>query len=119
MNTRPYEKLIAWKEAHTLCLLIYKIAKEFPSEERFGLTSQMRRSSSSVPTNIAEGNTKRSAKEKIKFFLIALGSLEELHYQCRLSKDLGYLAEDVYNTIDQQIHRTSFLLTKLRSAFSL
>ena len=118
MNTRPYEKLIAWKESHILCLQIYTVTREFPMEEKFSLTNQMRRSSSSIPTNIAEGNVRRGPKDKAKFFLIALGSLEELHYQCRLCKDLGYITEDVYNTLDKQIHRTSFLLTKLRSAFS-
>ena len=116
--TRPYEKLIVWQESHKLCLLVYTLSKKFPSEEKFGLVSQMRRSSSSIPTNIAEGNAKRTAKDKAHFFVIASGSLDELHYQCRLSFDLGYLTNKEFEEINSQIHRTGFLLMKLHSSIA-
>jgi four helix bundle protein len=116
MYQRPHEKLIVWQEAHQLCLLIYRLTKSFPSDERFGLISQMRRSSASVPTNIAEGNTRRTWKDKRNFFDIAIASLEELHYESLLSKELAYLSQQQFQTIDQHIHRVSYLLTRLHSS---
>lgn len=116
METRTYQKLIVWKEAHALCLQIYKITAEFPSTEKFGLISQMRRSGYSIPTNLAEGNSRASKKDKSHFVTIAIGSLEELHYQCLLSQDLGYLNTEQYNTLDQHIGRVGYLLYKLNSS---
>ena len=117
MSKRPYEQLIAWKEAHLLCLFIYTLTKYFPDSERYGLISQMRRSAYSVPTNIEEGNARRTNKDKSNFFLTALASLEELHYQSVLSRDLDYLSEVDFAKIADHLMRTSFLLTKLRSTF--
>jgi four helix bundle protein len=68
MRQRLYEKLIVWREAHALCLWIYEATKLFPANEHFGIINQMRRSSYSVPTNIAEGNGRRSSKEKNSFY---------------------------------------------------
>ncbi len=113
---RQYEKLIVWKEAHKLCLKIYEETKNFPDSERFGLISQMRRASYSIPMNLAEGNSRRSYKEKNHFVTIASGSLEELHYQCLLSKDLGYLSEGIFLSLNDSIQRTGFLLQKLYSS---
>lgn len=113
---RPYEKLIVWQEAYKLCLNVYQYTAAFPDHERFGLMSQMRRSSYSVPTNITEGNARRSAKEKIRFFRIAQSSLEELHCECRLSQDLKYLTDDRFKEMDDYIQRVSYLLTKLIAA---
>ena len=118
MHTRPYEKLIVWQEAYKLCLLIYKITFKFPSEEKFGLVSQMRRSSYSVCINLAEGNTKKSMKEKCHFIEIAHSSLEELHCEARLSKDLQYLPDTIFEEVDDYIQRISFLLLKLRQSLS-
>jgi len=117
MHIRPYEKLIAWQEAHQLTLLIYHHTKEFPSEERFGLTSQMRRSSASVPTNIVEGISKHSHLERACYLERSLASLEELHYQCVLVRDLQYLSPDNFALFDDHIRRTSYLITKLRASF--
>lgn len=115
-HERPYEKLVAWKEAHELCLMIYALTKLLPVDERFRLVSQMCKSAYSVPMNIAEGNVKRSNKDKAHFFEIAIGSLEELHYQCKLSKDLMYISKEQFETTEKQIHKTSYLLTKLHSS---
>ena len=110
---RPYEKLIVWQEAYSLCLLVYKITVTFPSHERFSLTNQMRRSAYSVPINIAEGNARRSVKEKTYFCRIAQASLEELHCESQLARDLSYLTMENYQDIDDRIQRVSYLLTRL------
>ena len=116
MSERMYQKLIVWKEAHSLCLTIYKITKDFPADEKFSLVSQMRRSAYGVPMNIAEGNARRTHKEKLRFVDIAIASLEELHYQCILSKDLGYIEEGTLKKLDDQIMRTGYLLEQLRKS---
>lgn len=87
---RNFKELIVWQKAHQLVLEIYRFTRNFPMDERFGLTSQVRRAAISVPANIAEGFPKRSAGDKTRFFNIAQGSLEEVHYYLILAKDLGY-----------------------------
>jgi four helix bundle protein len=87
---RNFKELIVWQKAHQLVLEIYRFTHNFPVDERFGLTSQVRRAAISVPANIAEGFPKRSAGDKTRFFNIAQGSLEEVHYYLILAKDLGY-----------------------------
>lgn len=118
MHSRPYQKLIAWKESHKLCILIYKFTKLFPAEEKFNLVSQMRRSASSVPTNIAEGNVKKSNKEQSHFLEISLASLEELHYQCLLSNELQYLSGEQFQSLHDLIQRVGYLVGKLRRSVS-
>lgn len=116
MHVRPYQKLIVWQEAHALCLRIYSITREFPTDERFRLVSQICRSAYSVPMNIAEGSGKASQKERERFYETASCSLEELHYQCLLSKDLMYIKEEIFLQVDDAIKRISYLLTKLRQS---
>lgn len=77
-----YTDLDAWKFAHELVLKIYDLTHNFPSEERFELVRQMRRASVSIPSNIAEGFSRQSYREKVQFYSIAAGSLAELHCQC-------------------------------------
>jgi four helix bundle protein len=91
-----FEQLQAWQEAHKLALMAYQAPKAFPGEEKFGLVSQMRRAVVPVPANIAEGFKRRGIHEKMRFYNISEGSLEELKYYFVLSKDLGYIqsAED-------------------------
>ncbi len=83
-----FTQLDAWREAHKLVLSVYKITRGYPNEEKFGLVSQMRRASVSVPANIAEGFKRRGIQDKIRFYNIAEGSLEELKYFFILSKDV-------------------------------
>jgi four helix bundle protein len=113
MTERPYQKLVAWREAYALSLWIYNMSKSFPPEERFGLTDQIRRACSSVPINIAEGNTKRSRKERAHFFEISLASLNEVDCELMLAKDLGYISQESYAIGIDKIQRASFLLTRL------
>ena len=86
-----FEDLDVWQHAHRLVLTVYRITKDYPAEERFGLVSQMRRAAVSVAANIAEGFKKRGTRDKTNFYNIAQGSLEELRYYFILSRDLGYL----------------------------
>lgn len=93
MPIERVEQLEVWQEAHRLVLTVYQITTKFPGDERFGLTSQMRRAAVSVPTNIAEGFKRRGQKDKAHFYNIAQGSLEELRYYFILSRDLGYVGD--------------------------
>lgn len=93
---KSFQELKLWQKAHQLALFIYKVTKEFPPEEKFGLVSQMRRAAVSIASNIVEGFHRFSNKVSINFYDIADGSLEELKYQLILSKDLDYLNDDYY-----------------------
>ena len=118
MHQRPHETLIVWQEGYSLCLYTYKVTKSFPNDERFGLVSQMRRSSASVPLNISEGNAKRTPKDRTRFLDIAKASLEELHCLARLSFDLEYLNKDALIGIDDRVNRLSYLLIKTRNSWA-
>jgi four helix bundle protein len=100
---KDYRNLEVWKRAHELVIEVYKITGQFPKEEKFGLTSQMRRSSSSIPTNIAEGCGRAGDTEFHRFLIIAMGSSSELEYQVLLSHDLGYLKTQQYEELEQEI----------------
>lgn len=89
-KTKHFRELIVWQKAHQLVLNVYKLTKQFPKEELFALTSQLRRCAVSVPANIAEGYRKRTIPDKAKFMNIAQGSLDETHYYLILAHDLGY-----------------------------
>ena len=105
--------LEVWKLAHKLTLEVYKISNKFPSSENFGLTSQIRRSSSSVPTNIIEGQGRQHKKEFIQFLYIAKGSLEETNYQLFLAKDLNYISKEEYLSLFEICTRIKMMLYKL------
>jgi four helix bundle protein len=90
MAIERFEQLEVWQAAHKLVLEVYKNTKALPSEEKFGLISQMRRAAVSVPANIAEGFKRRGRADKIHFYNIAQASLEELRYYFILCRDLGY-----------------------------
>lgn len=94
-----FKTIRVWEFFHRMTLQIYEITKSFPQEEVYGLTSQMRRASASVPTNIAEGCGRNSDTELTKFLIIAMGSTSELEYQLLLAKDLGYLSLQDYENI--------------------
>lgn len=93
-KSKSFTELMVWQKAHKLVLNIYKLTKAFPKEELYALTSQMRRSAISIPANIAEGYKKKGIKDKLRFFNIAEGSLEELKYYLILSRDLNYCEID-------------------------
>lgn len=90
---KPHKRLIAWQKGMDLVVLVYELTKTFPKEEIYGLTSQMRRASISVPSNIAEGAADRSHEQFKNFLSIAIGSLNELNTQLELAFKIGYLSE--------------------------
>jgi len=90
MKARTFEDLLVWKKAHAYVLEIYRITKQFPKSEIFGITAQMRRAAVSIPANIAEGFKKRTPREKVRILNISQGSLEESRYYLILAEDLDY-----------------------------
>ncbi len=110
---QTFTQLNAWKEAHTLVVLIYQMTKLFPKEELFGLVNQMRRAAISITSNIAEGFGRQTWKEKTQFYSIALGSLRELHSQLLVARDVEYISTQRYQEIEQHIDTTSRLLRGL------
>jgi four helix bundle protein len=91
MKIKSFTDLDAWKESHRLVIMIYGMTKNFPSEEIFGLTNQMRRAAISISSNIAEGFSRETNKDKKHFYIIAKGSLIELQCQLVAARDIGYL----------------------------
>ncbi len=94
-----FKDLIAWQKAHQLALQSYKLANTFPQEERFGLMSQIKRCSSSVGSNIAEGFSRPTSADKIRFYYMALGSSTELENQILLASDLNYISKSQQQSI--------------------
>lgn len=108
-----FEKLKVWEKSHQFALLVYKITKKFPKEEIYGLTSQLRRAVFSVPTNIVEGNERKSRKEYIQFLFIAKGSLAETKYLFIVSRDLEYINFSLFNSLYEEINNIGKLLNGL------
>ena len=107
-KSKTFEDLIVWQKAHQFVLLIYKLTELFPKNEVYGLTSQFKRASISIPANIAERFKKKGIKDKLRFFNIAQGSLEECRYYLILTKDLGF--SDNINKEKQLLEEVSKLL---------
>jgi four helix bundle protein len=110
MKTSSFEDLNVWKSAHQFVLEVYRNTEHFPKSELFGITSQFRRSSVSIPANIAEGYRKRGKADKLRFFNIAQGSLEETKYYLILSHDLGYLNNSESEKLFTNLEEVSKLL---------
>lgn len=108
--TRRFEDIVAWQKAHQFVVMVYRTTRSFPDFEKFGLCSQFQRAAVSIAANIAEGYKKLSKADKLRFFNISQGSLEECRYYCVLSKDLDYINESVYHQLVQTILDTSYML---------
>lgn len=113
-----YKNLTVWQKSYQLTLHIYSATKRFPKDELFGLISQMRRCSVSIPSNIAEGNMRSGNKEHIQFIRIAYGSGAELETQLLLSKDLKYISNKEYTEINDLLSEIMKMLNKLISTLS-
>jgi four helix bundle protein len=113
---RSYKDLRTWQSARELCLEIYKLTLAFPVNEQFGLTSQIRRSSVSVPSNIAEGFGRQTAKEKQQFYHHALGSLFELETQADIARQLSYINKSDFIILEQKFTDSRSLLLALMNA---
>ncbi|MBN2408058.1 MAG: four helix bundle protein [Elusimicrobia bacterium] len=96
-----FKKIKVWQKAHNLVLEIYKLTREFPDTEKFGLVSQLRRSAASIPSNIAEGYKRKSSKDFAHFLNMAESSLEETKYHLLLSHDLEYVVKNKYDNISK------------------
>lgn len=105
-----YRKLDVWKESFSLTLSIYTITKTFPSHEMFGITSQLRRASSSVSANIAEGSGMKTKKAFSRYITISLGSALEVETFLLLSKELGYLDKDTHFVVNDKNRKIIFML---------
>ena len=105
-----FDKLLVWQRAHSLVLKIYEVTNNFPKEEIWGLTSQIRRAAVSVPSNIVEGKARGSRKDFKRFLLIARGSLEEVKYQSLLAKELKYMNDEQYEETTVMIEDVGRLL---------
>ena len=101
---RDFKKYEIWRLSHELTLSIYSISEKFPTSERYGITSQLRRASSSIPTNISEGCGRDSDAEFNRFLTIALGSANETEYLIILAHDLSYLDEALYKSLTAKIN---------------
>jgi len=110
---KSFTDLNTWKEAHLLVLKIYKLTQKFPKEEQFGLTNQLRRAAVSITSNIAEGFSRGSYKEKCQFYSIALGSLTEVQNQLLIAKDISYITVREFSSLAQQTIVISKLLNGL------
>ena len=108
-----FQDLIVWQKAHSFVLGVYKLSRDFPREEVYGLTSQFRRAAVSIPANIAEGFKKRGRADTARFLNIAHGSLEECRYYLILTRDLGY--GDTHQ-LEQQLEEVSRMLTRYTQA---
>src|ERR1700737_5663904 len=116
MKVKSVEDLTVWQEAHKLTLEIYKLTAKFPGAERYGIISQLRRSSSSVPANIAEGFGRATTRELLRCLQIARGELEETRYFVLLSRDIGYVTAEDCKNVGQHCTGVGGLINALGSS---
>ena len=107
---RDHQRLRAFELADEIAILVYQVTRSFPRDERYGLTSQMRRAAVSIPSNIVEGCSRETKPDYIRFLEIAFGSLRELCYQCSLSRRLGF---HDHAELELKIHETEKVLRAL------
>jgi four helix bundle protein len=110
-----FTDLMVWQRSHALVLDVYRLTKSFPPDERYGLTSQLRRAVLSVPTNIAEGSKRETNREYARFLNIAEGSLAETEYLLMVSRDLGYLPVPTAKPVLAETAEIAKMLHGLRS----
>jgi four helix bundle protein len=110
---RDFKDLRVWAKAHSLTIDVYKATRQFPKEELFGITSQMRRAASSIGANIAEGTGRKSDGELTRFLHIARGSAAELEYHLLLAHDLDLLSEGAHSLLAKQTDEVQRMLTSL------
>lgn len=110
---KDFRKLEVWAKAHDCALNVYRLTATFPSEERYGLTSQLRRACVSVPTNIAEGCGRNTDAELRRYLEIAMGSASEVEHLLLLSRDLGYLSSELHQPSADSVVEVKRMLTGL------
>jgi len=116
-SIKSFTQLDAWTEGHKLVIMVYKITKDFPKEEMYGLVNQLRRAAVSITSNIAEGFGRRSYKEKIQYYYTSQASVTEVQDQILISRDVGYLSRENFRTLaDQTIKVHKILGGLIRSS---
>jgi len=110
---KDFRQVQVWEKSHQLALAVYKATKDFPKEELYGLTSQIRRASMSIPTNIAEGCGKYTDADFARFLQIAMGSASETEYQLLLAHDLGFLPTTKYEQLNTDVVEVKRMLASL------
>lgn len=110
---KSFTDLDAWKQGHILVIEIYKITKQFPRDELFGLINQIRRCAVSITSNIAEGFSRQSYREKVQFYAMALGSVTELQNQLLIARDVGYINNEDFQRIAQQSIKVNKIINGL------
>jgi four helix bundle protein len=116
---QSFTDLETWKESHKLVIMIYQISKKFPKEELFALTSQIRRAAISITSNIAEGFSRNTLKDKTQFYCISLGSLTEIQSQLMIARDLKYISlNDFEQLVDQSVRVQKLIKGLSKSAMS-
>jgi four helix bundle protein len=118
LKVRRFNDLIAWQKAMDLVEDVYRLTKLFPKDELFGLTSQLRRAAVSIPSNIAEGQSRRSSKEFIQFLSIAQGSLAEVETQVLIATRLQYISEDPSKVVLEKTAELGRILNGLMEAIT-
>ena len=113
MYVKSYKELIVWQKAILLVKEVYLVTESFPNSERYGLTSQIRRSAVSIPSNIAEGYGRRSSKEYSHFYAIAYGSSLELETQLYIARELGYISAEKYEEVSLLLTEVLKMLNKM------
>ena len=108
---RDFRELKVWEKSHRLVLAVYRATATFPRTEQFGLMSQIRRASASIPANIAEGCGRRGEAEFARFLQIAMGSASELEYHLLLARDLGFLKLPIYEQLTGEVVEIKRMLT--------
>ena len=116
---RNYQDLQVWHKAHELTLALYGSTRQFPSDERFGLTSQIRRSAASISANLAEGCGRRSDGEMARFVQISMGSGAELSYHLLLARDLKLLTESEFSVLNTALMEVMRMLSSFSSKLRL
>ena len=119
MEVYGYRKLIAYQKAKEVVKRSYKLLNKFPAEERFALCDQLRRASISITSNIAEGVTRYSVKDKAHFIEISYGSLMEVSSQFEIAEELGYVSSEERLSMDQLIEEVARLLSGLQKTYKL
>jgi len=110
---KNYKDLRVWQNSYQLCLEIYRVTSKYPTQERYNLVSQIRRAALSVPSNIAEGYSRKQLPEYIRFLHIAYGSLAELETQLYLSRDLSFLKEEEFQALHRKVKDLERMLSAL------
>lgn len=119
-SVKSYQELLVWQKGMTLVKAVYELTSEFPREESYGLTSQMRRAAVSIPSNIAEGRSRSTRKDFVQFLKIASGSLAELETQVLIAKDLGFLEDEqvILALLDEERRMLNSMMKKLQAGIT-